>query len=106
MGEFTSFRFEERWKNALRKHCEDCRGDSMSLFIRRATINEMKRLGIEPIETSNESSDNLDNINHNLRGEADVILLDNNLVHMETGENINDNKKKNSRKIENVKKHD
>jgi hypothetical protein len=48
--ELVSFWLDKKYKYALRDYCKDCGGDSMSLFIRRATIDEMKRRGIEPIE--------------------------------------------------------
>jgi len=48
--EATIIRLDTKWKRALKKYCEELAGDSMSMFIARATIDEMKRRGIQPID--------------------------------------------------------
>jgi len=50
MSETVTFRLEKKWKLPLQEYCNECDKDSMSLFIRKATIAEMKRIGIQPKE--------------------------------------------------------
>jgi hypothetical protein len=55
MSDSITFRLEQKWKTPLKQYCEECQGDSMSLFIRRLVIDEMKRRGIEPIDVADET---------------------------------------------------
>jgi len=55
----TFFRFDTKWKHALKEYCKEMEGDYMGKFISRATIDEMKRRGIKPIEEEILSDDNL-----------------------------------------------